>query len=210
MEALPDLLQPSKLQYQASMNSNPPARRLRGEIFITTHLISILSEDTQKQKQKHKNHLWPLKQGKDETLKKYTDLFSEGMNLVDDFTDSDVPSSLREGLREGELLTFIVRRAPKTFGELLARAQEFVNVEEYLQSCKNHKGEGKYKTESEAIEGDSKKTKVENKTAKNNKKHPIAPRFQAFALLNAIPEQILMQIENRNILSRSEPILSLP
>ena len=107
-----------------------------------------------KTRKKDKTHLWSLKQEKDETLKKYIDRFSEGMNLVDEFTDNDVLSALREGLQEGELLTSIIRRAPKTFGEFLARAQEFVNVEEYLQSRKSHKGEGKRKNESEAKEGD--------------------------------------------------------
>ena len=159
-----------------------------------------------KTRKKDKTHLWSLKQGKDESLKKYIDRFSEGMNLIDEFTDSDVLSALREGLQEGELLTSIIRRAPKTFGEFLARAQEFVNVEEYLQSRKSHKGEGKRKSESEAKESDSKKTKVENKTAKDNKKPLIAPRFQTFTPLNATPEQILMQIENRNILTRPEPM----
>ena len=128
------------------------------------------------------------------------------MNLFHEFTDSDVLSTLREGLQEGELLTSIVRRVPKTFGEFLARAQEFVNVKEYLESRKSHKGKGERKSESEAKEGDSMKTKVENKTAKDNKKPPIAPRFQAFTPLNVTPEQILMQIVNRNILIRPEPM----
>ena len=163
-----------------------------------------------KTRKKDKTHLWSLKQGKDETLKKYIDRFSEGMNLVDEFTDTDVLSALREGLQEGELLTSIIRRAPKTFGEFLARAQEFVNVEEYLQSRKNHKGEGKRKSESEAKEGDSKKMKVEKNAAKDNKKPSIAPRFQAFTPLNTTPEQILMQIENRNILTRPEPMRTDP
>ena len=107
-----------------------------------------------KTRKKDKTHLLSLKQGNDESLKKYIDRFSEGMNLIDKFTDSDVLSALREGLQEGELLTSIIRRAPKTFGEFLARVQEFVNVEEYLQSRKSHKGEGKRKNESEAKEGD--------------------------------------------------------
>ena len=110
-----------------------------------------------KTRKKDKTHLWSLKQGKDETLKKYIDRFSEGMNLVEDFTDNDILSALREGLQEGELLTSIIRRAPKTFGEFLARAQEFVNIEDYLQSRKTQKGEGKRKSETDAKESDSKK-----------------------------------------------------
>ena len=82
-------------------------------------------------RKKDKTHLWSLKQGNDETLKKYIDCFSEGIDLVDKFTDTDVLPTLQEGLQEGELLTSIIRRALKNCGEFLARAQEFINVEEY-------------------------------------------------------------------------------
>ena len=109
-----------------------------------------------KTRKKDKTHL-VFKKGKDETLKKYIDRFSEGMNLVEDFTDNDILSALREGLQEGKLLTSIIRRAPKTFGEFLARVQEFVNIEDYLQSRKTQKGEGKRKSETDEKEIDPKK-----------------------------------------------------
>ena len=106
-----------------------------------------------------KTNIFSLTQEKDETIKKYIDRFSEGMNLVQDFTDSNMLSAFLEGLQEGELLFSIIRKAPKTFEEFLALAQEFINVKEYLQSLKNHKGEGKHKNEVEAKESYSKKVK---------------------------------------------------
>ena len=78
--------------------------------------------------------------------------------------------------------------------------------QKYLQSRKNHKGEEKHKNVSEAEESDSKKEKAENKTAKDNKKPPIATWFQVFTLLNTTPKQILMQTKYRNILTRPEPL----
>ena len=53
------------------------------------------------------------------------------MNLVEDFTYGDIVSVLHKGLQEGKLLSTI-KRTPKTYGEFLIRAHEFIDVEEYL------------------------------------------------------------------------------
>ena len=162
-----------------------------------------------KTRKNDKTYLWSLKQGKAETLKSYIRRFTKEINTVEGFTDVDVIGALREGLQEGEQLRSMVRKEPKTFTEFLTRAQEYIKVDDYLQSRKEHKGEGKRKGESEAKTEkaeENEKPKVETKQARNEAKPPLADKFRAYTPLTTTPDQILMQIENRNLLTPPVPL----
>ena len=75
-----------------------------------------------------------MKERKGESLKGYIRRFTKEINTLGKFTNGDVIAALREGLQEGELLRSMVRKEPKTFGEFLTRAQEYIKVDNYLQT----------------------------------------------------------------------------
>ncbi|GMN75404.1 hypothetical protein TIFTF001_056843 [Ficus carica] len=54
-----------------------------------------------KTRKKDKLYLYSLKQGTEESLKSYIERFSQEMNYVEGYTDSDAVAAIREGLLEG-------------------------------------------------------------------------------------------------------------
>ncbi|GMN75410.1 hypothetical protein TIFTF001_056419 [Ficus carica] len=87
-----------------------------------------------KTRKKDKLYLYSLKQGTEESLKSYIERFSQEMNYVEGYTDSDAVAAIREGLLEGSMLKSIVHKQPKTFAELITRAQKFISAEEYMRN----------------------------------------------------------------------------
>ena len=84
---------------------------------------------------------------------KYLDRFTKSASKVGGLIDSEAITTLCEGLQDGELLKSMVRKAPRTLAEFLARAQIFVNEEEYLWSWKEYRGETKRKNKKWRWEG---------------------------------------------------------
>ena len=97
----------------------------------------------------------------------------------------------------------IDRKEPKIFAEFLTIVEEFIKVDDYLQSRKDHKGDNKQKdedeTKTEKVE-ESKKPKTETKFS----------NYRTYTPLTTSPDQILMQIKNRNLLTPPAPLKGNP
>ena len=165
---------------------------------------------TARTRKKDVSYLWTVKQGKTESLKKYLDRYIKSASKVEGLTESEAVTNLREGLQDGELLKSAVRKAPKTLAEFIARAQEFVNEEEYFQSRKEFHGEIKRRSDDPEEKIEVKKARTEDKAIRNNPRPLLAEKFQNYTPLNTSREQILMQIEGRNMLTPPEPMRGDP
>ena len=126
-------------------------------VFSTIEGRILAQFATTRSHKQDKTFLWSLKQGKNESLKNYLDRFNKGANRIEGLTDTDAITTQREGLQEGELLSSMVRLAPKLFVEFLARAQEFINEGEYFKRWRVYHNNGKQKYDSKASGSDSKK-----------------------------------------------------
>ena len=62
-----------------------------------------------KTRKKDKLYLFSLKQGADKSLKAYIECFSQEMNYVEGYNDSDTVATIQEGLHEGDMLKSICR-----------------------------------------------------------------------------------------------------
>ncbi|GMN33966.1 hypothetical protein TIFTF001_044856, partial [Ficus carica] len=177
-----------------------------------------------KTRKKDKLYLYSLKQGTEESLKSYIERFSQEMNYVEGYTDSDAVAAIREGLLEGSMLKSIVHKQPKTFAELITRAQKFISAEEYMRNRRvpaqagTSKLEGKRKVEEGAKGSDQKKQKAEVQS-ETSKLKALTQKFQAhtppdvtkiYTPLNTTREQILMQIQHRNLLVPPAPMKGDP
>ncbi|GMN74203.1 hypothetical protein TIFTF001_055399 [Ficus carica] len=177
-----------------------------------------------KTRKKDKLYLYSLKQGTEESLKSYIERFSQEMNYVEGYTDSDAVAAIREGLLEGSMLKSIVHKQPKTFAELITRAQKFISAEEYMRNRRGpaqagtSKLEGKRKVEEGAKGSDQKKQKAEVQS-ETSKLKALTQKFQAYTPpdvtkiytpLNTTREQILMQIQHRNLLVPPAPMKGDP
>ncbi|GMN18961.1 hypothetical protein TIFTF001_048559 [Ficus carica] len=177
-----------------------------------------------KTRKKDKLYLYSLKQGTEESLKSYIERFSQEMNYVEGYTDSDAVAAIREGLLEGSMLKSIVHKQPKTFAELITRAQKFISAEEYMRNRRGpaqagtSKLEGKRKVEEGAKGSDQKKQKAEVQS-ETSKLKALTKKFQAYTPpdvteiytpLNTTREQILMQIQHRNLLVPPAPMKGDP
>ncbi|GMN28351.1 hypothetical protein TIFTF001_051655 [Ficus carica] len=177
-----------------------------------------------KTRKKDKLYLYSLKQGTEESLKSYIKRFSQEMNYVEGYTDSDAVAAIREGLLEGSMLKSIVHKQPKTFAELITRAQKFISAEEYMRNRRGpaqagtSKLEGKRKVEEGAKGSDQKKQKAEVQS-ETSKLKALTQKFQAYTPpdvtkiytpLNTTREQILMQIQHRNLLVPPAPMKGDP
>ena len=146
------------------------------------------------------------------------------MNYVEGYTDSDAVAAIREGLLEGSMLKSIVHKQPKTFAELITREQKFISAEEYMRNRRGpaqagtSKLEGKRKVEEGAKGSDQKKQKAEVQS-ETSKLKALTQKFQAYTPpdvtktytpLNTIREQILMQIQHRNLLVPPAPMKGDP
>lgn len=71
-----------------------------------------------------------IRQGKDETLQAYVDLFNDESLQVESRTDQVVISAFMNGLNPGKLYTKLAQSTPKSIEELLQRVEHFQKGEE--------------------------------------------------------------------------------
>ena len=89
------------------------------------------------------------------------------------------------------------RKEPKTFVEFLIHAQEYIKVDKYLQSRKDHKDDGKPKGESEVKaekDEENKRQRTKTKSTRNEARPPLADKFSTYTTLTTTPDQILTQM----------------
>ncbi|XP_024024960.1 uncharacterized protein LOC112092617 [Morus notabilis] len=123
------------------------------------------------------------------------------------------------------MLKSIYKKQPKTFADLVIRAQKFINAEEYMRNRRGQsqtdqsKNDGKRKVEEGSKGGEGKKQKSEAQQDMNKSKTALTQKFQAYAPpdttraytpLNTTVAQILMQIQHQNLLTPPAPMKGDP
>ncbi|XP_024019228.1 uncharacterized protein LOC112090948 [Morus notabilis] len=174
-----------------------------------------------KTRKKDKLYLYSLKQGADESVKAYIERFSQKMNYVEGYTDSDVVAAIRGGLQECDLLKSICKKQQKTFTDLMIRVQKFISAEKYMCNWRGQsqtdqsKNDGKRKVEEGSNGGEAKKQKSEAQQDVNKSKIALTQKFQAYTPpdtikaytpLNTTLAQILMLIQHQNLLTPPAPM----
>lgn len=108
-------------------------------------------------------------------------------------------SAFIQGLKEGELHASLIKKAPRSFDDLLQRATKYVNLEE---AVKLKKGENSAKIE-KPREADSGKKEVETRgraPAAPGKNVRRGPRYDTYTPLVASHERVLMDIWEHPVL----------
>ncbi|XP_058101294.1 uncharacterized protein LOC131245694 [Magnolia sinica] len=90
-----------------------------------------------KRSRKPNTHLFAIKQEPKESLKDYITHFNEEALSIEDYDDKIPLAAVFSGLKEGKFTFFIGKNPPKTFAELMARAQKYTNAEEFSNARKN-------------------------------------------------------------------------
>ncbi|XP_024029047.1 uncharacterized protein LOC112093867 [Morus notabilis] len=123
------------------------------------------------------------------------------------------------------MLKSICKKQPKTFVDLVIRAQKFISAEEYMRNRRGQsqtdqsKNDRKWKVEEGSKGGEAKKQKSEAQQDVNKSKTALTQKFQAYAPpdttraytpLNTTVAHILMQIQHQNMLTPPAPMKGDP
>ena len=112
----------------------------------------------------------------------------------------------------------MVRKEPKIFAKFLTCAQEYINVDNYLHSRKDHKGDEKRKKEDEVkaekVE-ENKKQRTETKLTRNEARPPRADKFRTYTSLDNTLYQISSKLPSKittliSVLSTTTTLTKFP
>ena len=159
--------------------------------------------------QRHKkptSHLLNIQQAKGESLRQYITRFNKKLLQVDEAKDQVILTTFQAGLLPGDFFFSITKSPPKTVGELLHKAQKYMNAEDAMLA-KEMKGKRK-RDEGTSSNRDKKKDtqSVGQTTGKKKKLLDRKPIFTNFTPLIMPIKQILMQIRDDPSLQWLKPI----
>ena len=99
---------------------------------------------------------------------------------------------------------------PKTYAELKIKAFSHALVDEYIKGKKEEpseqKKEAKRKEQDNTKDTQQKKSKSESSQVPTSALKPFSSRFNSYTPLNTSREQILMQVEVKNLLRNPRPM----
>ena len=79
------------------------------------------------------SHLFSIKQGENEALKKYLERFDKAVMQVENCTDDTLIQALREGIKDPRLVWTLAYDRPPTFAHLRGIAWRHAEADEYLR-----------------------------------------------------------------------------
>lgn len=137
--------------------------------------------------------LFGVRQKDNEPLRAFLKLFTTAKLESPDASEDLTMSAFIQGLKEGELHTSLIKKAPRSIDDLLQRATKYVNLEE---AVKLKKGENSTKSE-KPRESDRGKMETEAKgrvLAAPGRDVRRGPRYDTYTPLIASHERVLMEI----------------
>ncbi|GMN47281.1 hypothetical protein TIFTF001_016454 [Ficus carica] len=171
---------------------------------------AILSSKTRKL---GASHLFGVKQGETEALKKYLERFDRAAVQVESSTDETLMQAFREGIKDARLVWTLVYDRPPTFAQLRGIAWRHAEADEYVRGRGLVAGEhprlpGRKSKKNQADQGrqDKGKAVVVDKTGSNPSPRTQAGKFQQYTPLVTTIEHVLNQVTGRGLL-RDAPLL---
>ena len=117
---------------------------------------------------------------------------------------------VKEGLRPSQFLHKISRKMPKTYIELNIKAFSHASAYEYIKGKKDEpsgqKKDNKRKEHDVAKEPQQKKSRLEGNQAPTLTPKLFTSQFNSYTSCNTSREQILMQVEGRELLRNPGPM----
>ncbi|GMN40212.1 hypothetical protein TIFTF001_009433 [Ficus carica] len=159
------------------------------------------------------SHLFGIKQGETEALKKYLERFDRAVVQVESCTDETLMQAFREGIKDARLVWTLAYDRPPTFAQLRGIAWRHAKADEYARGRGLVAGEhprlpGKKSEKNQADQGqrDKGKAVVVDKTGSDPSPRTPAGRFQQYTPLVTTIEYVLNQVTGRGLL-RDPPAL---
>ena len=142
--------------------------------------------------------LMSIKQREDETLRSYITRFNKEALLINEANDKILVVAFTNGLRKGKFL-FSLYKNPKTMSEVIYRATKYMNAEDALMA-REDKPRKRERLKDTRQDQRRKKPRTRDRRDERRSK-PLGGRFTSFTSLNALIEQVLMQIKDEGMLT---------
>ena len=143
--------------------------------------------------------LMSIKQREDEMLRSYITCFNKEALSIDEANDKILVVAFTNGLWKGKFLFSLYKNDPKTMSEVLYRATKYMNAEDALLA-REEKPRKKERMEDARQDQGWKKPRTEDRRDERCPKPP-GRRFTSFTPLNALIDQVLMQIKDEGALT---------
>ena len=143
--------------------------------------------------------LMSIKQREDEKLRSYITLFNKEALSIDEADDKILVAAFTNGLRKGKFFFSLYKNDLKTMSEVLYRATKYMNVEDALLA-REEKPRKRERLEDTWHNQGRKKSRLGDRRDERRSKTP-GGRFTNFTPLNALLNQVLMQIKDEGTLT---------
>ncbi|GMN69014.1 hypothetical protein TIFTF001_038062 [Ficus carica] len=160
------------------------------------------------------SHIFGIKQGETETLKKYLERFDKAIVQVEDCMDDTLIQAFREGVVDPHLVWTLVYDRPPTFAHLRGIAWRHAEADEYVnsrglgareqprlpgrKSDRNHPDHGRQEK--------GKAVAVDNRAETHSGPKTPAGRFRQYTHLVTTIDHVLNQVSSRGLLRDPPPI----
>ena len=152
--------------------------------------------------------LMSIKQREDETLRSYITRFNKEALSIDEADDKILVVAFTNGLRKGKLLFSLYKNDPKSMSKVLYRATKYMNAEDALLAREENTRKRERMEDARQDQGRKKPRTGDRRDERRPK--PSGGRFTSFILLNALLDQVLMQIEDEGTLTFPRKLKSDP
>ncbi|XP_057958049.1 uncharacterized protein LOC131150941 [Malania oleifera] len=152
-------------------------------------------------------HLMSMVQGEYETLKKFMHFFNTATLEIRNLDMGVALAALTTTLQPKSFLYSLGKKAPVDMGELMARAQKYINLEE-MMDIRGSRIEWKRKSSSRETRESYRSTKrQETSTLQASPKIRGQPsKFSTYTPLNVPHSELLIQIRKKDYVSWPEPM----
>ncbi|GMN19976.1 hypothetical protein TIFTF001_045266 [Ficus carica] len=159
------------------------------------------------------SHLFGIKRGETEALKKYLERFDRAVVQVESCTDETLMQAFREGIKDARLVWTLAYDRPPTFAQLRGIAWRHAEADEYVRGRGLASGEhsrlpGRKSEKNQADHGrqDKGKAVVVDNSGSNPSPRTPAGRFQQYTPLVTTIEHVLNQMTGRGLLRDPPPL----
>ena len=142
--------------------------------------------------------LMSIKQREDETLRSYITRFNKEALSIDETDDKILVAAFTNGLQKGKFLFSLYKNDSKTMSKVLYRATKYINSKDALLAREQRPRKRKRLKDTWQDQGQKKPRTGDRRDERCPK--PSGGRFTSFTPLNALLDQVLMQIKDEGTL----------
>ncbi|KAK3043359.1 hypothetical protein RJ639_002661 [Escallonia herrerae] len=163
-------------------------------------------------RRKNSASLLNIVQEKNESLACFLGRFNAATLEIDNLDESLKYTAFLRGLRPTSKFTFSVNKSPPgNMKALLEKANKYIQAEEYLETHKGRRGEGKEEQKKRSRELTPPQGEKPTKHSKYNERRPKEPfAWENLTPLNVKPSQILHEIKENKALQWPDKLKSRP